>query len=235
MINLISSKNILFLIFFLCLLISNKVFYANQNKIFINQFILINKDFEITLFSLLDRADYENKPRKYIRDDGSTYYKYKVNKFNPKLSVDEIKKIISKKQDFSYQKNYIKLILKYTRIMNIDIVLNNNKSESSALWVPSEKIVKIDIGVIDHGTKVFSEILNHEVIHIAQSCNSIHANNQPRLLNLGGKITKENLFNLNNHIYKDLSPYGKKLEIEAYSNQSNLKLGVALIRKYCLN
>ena len=46
---------------------------TEQNKIFINQFILINKDFERILFNLLDRADYENKPRKYVREDGSIY------------------------------------------------------------------------------------------------------------------------------------------------------------------
>tara|TARA_B100001250_G_scaffold102670_1_gene86484 strand:+ start:516 stop:1208 length:693 start_codon:yes stop_codon:yes gene_type:complete len=227
--NIISPKNILFLIFFLCVLISNKVISGNDNSS-----ILITENFERTLFSLLDRADYENKPRKYVRDDGSIYYKYKSNRFKPKLSVDEIKKIISQKQDFSYQRTYIKLILRYARIMNIDIVLDDSESQSSALWVPSKNIVKIYSRVIDYGTKAFSEILNHEVIHIAQSCNSLDSSGQLRLLNIGKKITQENLFYMNNHIYKDLSPYEKKLELEAYSNQSNLKLGVDLIKKYCL-
>ena len=234
--NIISYENIRFIIYFLCVLLSNKFIYADENKVYNNSssYILINKDFEKTLFNLLDRADYENRPRKYIRNDGSIYYKYNSNRFNSKLSVDEIKKIISKQPDFSYQRNYINLILRYTRSMNIDIVLNNNNSKGSALWVPSENIVKIETNVIDYGTKVFAEILNHEVIHIAQSCNSIHSINQPRLLNLDKKITKENMFYLNNEIYKDLSPYARKLELEAYSNQSNLKLGVALIKKYCL-
>ena len=227
--NIISPKNIVFLIFFLCVLISNKVISGNDNSS-----ILITENFERTLFSLLDRADYENKPRKYVRDDGSIYYKYKSNRFKPKLSVDEIKKIISQKQDFSYQRTYIKLILRYARIMNIDIVLDDSESQSSALWVPSKNIVKIYSRVIDYGTKAFSEILNHEVIHIAQSCNSLDSSGQLRLLNIDKKITQENLFYMNNHIYKDLSPYEKKLELEAYSNQSNLKLGVDLIKKYCL-
>ena len=227
--NIISPKNIVFLIFFLCVLISNKVISGNDNSS-----ILVTENFERTLFSLLDRADYENMPRKYVRDDGSIYYKYKSNRFKPKLSVNEIKKIISHKQDFSYQRTYIKLILRYSRIMNIDIVLDDSESKSSALWVPSKNIVKIYSRVIDYGTKAFSEILNHEVIHIAQSCNSLDSSGQLRLLNIDKKITQENLFYMNNHIYKDLSPYEKKLELEAYSNQSNLKLGVDLIKKYCL-
>ena len=118
--------------------------------------------------------------------------------------------------------------------MNIDIVLDNDESESSALWIPSENIVRIDRRNIDNGTKSFSQILNHEVIHIAQSCNATNSNDQPRLLNIGTKITKENMFYLKNDIYKDLSTYSKKLELEAYSNQSNLKLGVDLIKRYCL-
>ena len=234
MIKLISYKSIKVFIFCLCLYLSSKVVFANQNKIYNSTFVLITKDFEKTLFNLLERADYENKPRKYIRTDGSIYYEYKSNSFNPELSVDQIKKIISHKQDFSYQRDYIKLILRYTRIMNIDVLLSNNKSESSALWIPLENAVEINTSVINQGTKAFSEILNHEVIHIAQSCNSIHSANEPMLLNLDTKITKENLFYLNNDIYKDLSPYGKRLELEAYSNQSNLKLGVNLIKKYCL-
>tara|TARA_E500000331_G_scaffold116412_1_gene113672 strand:- start:340 stop:1047 length:708 start_codon:yes stop_codon:yes gene_type:complete len=232
--NLISFTNIRFLICFLIVLISNQVIYANQNITYDNSFILITKDFERTLFSLLERADHQKKPKKYIRDDGSIYYKYKSNRFKPKLSVNEIKKMISKKQDFSYQRNYIRLILRYARNMNIDIVLSNDKSESSALWFPSEDLVKINTNIIEHGTKGFAEILNHEVIHIAQSCNSINSTSQPKLLNIETKITKENMFNFNNDIYKYLSPYNKKLEREAYSNQSNLKLGLALIEKYCL-
>ena len=97
-----------------------------------------------------------------------------------------------------------------------------------------EKIVEINTSSIDHGTKVFSEILNHEIIHIAQSCIGNNSFDQPRLLNIDKKVTKENLFYLNNDIYKDLSPYRKKLELEAYSNQSNLKLGLSLLKKYCL-
>lgn len=226
---IISTKHFVSLLFFLCVLIPAKSISGDKYSS-----VLITKNFESTLFSLLDRADYENKPRRYVREDGSIYYKYKSNRFKPKLSVNEIKKIISQKQDFSYERNYIKLILRYTRIMNIDIVLDNNESESSAWWLPSKNILKIDARLIDHGTKVFSEILNHEVIHIAQSCNSLHSNDQLRLLNIDTKITQENMFYLNNHIYKDLSSYGKKLELEAYSNQSNLKLGVDLIKKYCL-
>ncbi len=232
--NIIYSRNIKLIVCFLCLLIFNKAIYSDENNIYNNSFILITKDFERTLFSLLDRADDENRPRKYIKNDGSIYYKYKSNRFDPKLSVDEIEKIISNKENLSYQRNYLKLMLKYTRIMNIDIVLSKNKSKSSAVWVPSEKLVAINTSLISHGTKVFSEILNHEVIHIAQSCNSISSNDQPRLLNIDTNISKENLFYLNKDIYKDLSDYNKKLELEAYSNQSNLQLGVSLIKRYCL-
>ena len=215
-------------------MIVDKNIIANPKIKYKNSNILITKDFERILFNLLEAADYKNRPQTHIKNDGSVSYTYKKDRFKPELSIEEIKKIINNGEDLKYEKKYIKFILNYIRNMNIDLALIKDKSlKNTALWIPAENIVQIHISLLDHGTRKFSEMLNHEVIHIAQSCHSENSIN-PVLLNLDKKLTIQNLYYIDQDIYKTLSPYRRKLELEAYSNQSNLKLGVLLMKKYCL-
>tara|TARA_Y100001968_G_scaffold330575_1_gene382822 strand:+ start:4926 stop:5651 length:726 start_codon:yes stop_codon:yes gene_type:complete len=197
-------------------------------------YILLSKSFEKTLYRLLARADYENRPRKYIKDDGSIYYEYKRSKHEPKPSIEKLEYLISRDPNFTSNTNYIKKILHELRSKDINIILTkNNLYNHTAKWTPIKKTIQLEFNLIALGTKVFSEMLNHEVIHVAQSCHSGSFNSNPRLLGLRIE-NKQYLFkNLDSPLYDGIKTDQKQLELEAYSNQHDLVLGHHLLKKYC--
>ena len=105
--------------------------------------------------------------------------------------------------------------------------------KGSAYWFPEKKIIKIDIKTINAGSLTFAKILNHEMIHIAQSCKGGSIKSFPRLIGLNEKMNKEKIHLLSSKVYKNLPKYQISLEKEAYSYQDNLSVGKYLINKFC--
>ena len=75
--------------------------------------------------------------------------------------------------------------------------------------------------------------MNHEIIHIAQSCNGGKISSKPILLGLEINLNKEEKHFLGSKIYKNKSKKELDLEKEAYSHQKKLDFGTELITKYC--
>ena len=90
-------------------------------------------------------------------------------------------------------------------------------------------------------------MLNHEAIHVAQSCaaGGVGANPQPLGLALassdavaaGRDSTARQIVAhpLDDPVYADLSPRERRMEQEAYSLQNRVGIGTALLRIHCLN
>ena len=222
------------LIFALLYIFNFGIIKSNEFIYDIQDSFLLSKKFEKNLYILLIRADQDNIPKKIVRKDGSIYYKYKRSKYQPKLSVEQIEDLLKKKNHSLFYRNYIRNTLSELRIRGVDIMLRKNSSkETTANWNPYEKLIQIDINAIALGSKSFAEILNHEVIHVAQSCKNGSINSYPTLLGINSIVPKESLIHLNSHIYRNISKHEKTLELEAYSNQKNLKLGIQLLRRLC--
>ena len=75
--------------------------------------------------------------------------------------------------------------------------------------------------------------MNHEIIHIAQSCNGGKVSSKPVILGIKINLNKEEKHLLASKIYKNKSKKELNLEKEAYSHQNNLDFGKELIKKYC--
>ena len=100
----------------------------------------------------------------------------------------------------------------------------------TAVPKPSNLLAPI---LLNAGSLTFARILNHEMIHIAQSCKGGSINSIPELLGINEKINKEKHILLSSKVYKNLSRYEISLEKEAYSYQDNLSAGKYLINKFC--
>ena len=83
--------------------------------------------------------------------------------------------------------------------------------------------------------KAFAKAINHEIIHIIQSCIGGNISKEPTLIGLKinnkKKIVKRHL---NTPIYADISNNIFELEVEAYSYQDNLDFSLKAFTKYCL-
>jgi hypothetical protein len=79
----------------------------------------------------------------------------------------------------------------------------------------------------------FAKVLNHEAIHVAQSCRNGHLRAIPRPLGLGEQLPPDLQAVLSDEVYRSAGPLERRLEREAYANQDRLGLGAQLVRSHC--
>tara|TARA_Y100000589_G_scaffold216070_1_gene203891 strand:- start:295 stop:996 length:702 start_codon:yes stop_codon:yes gene_type:complete len=226
--KLIKSKLVLFLLIFFG--ISNKLnqLRAEKYEIYIRG---SNIDF---VLRLLKKADKRNAPKILTNADSSKSITYKKNNFQRELSKKELIYLIKNPQNFYKEQIFVKDSLKFLNQLGVSVFLVDLDNEKgSAYWLPEKKSIKIDSKTINAGSLTFAKILNHEMIHIAQSCKGGAINSFPRLIGLDEKMNKEKIYLLSSKVYKNLTKYQISLEKEAYSYQDNLSVGKYLINKFC--
>ena len=236
------NKNTIFYLFiFLFLIILNTSFNKNSSaehlydsyRLKKNEFFL-NKNSYDYLINKLENADNNLIPKYEPNPQGGGSYKYKKTNFSPELSISEIKEWIKNPPKFNNEKNFI--LEQINLLDNLDIavaLVNFENNKIAAEWDYKKQFLKINIQTIKNGTKVFAKILNHEIIHIAQSCNGGKVSSEPILLGLEINLNKEEKHFLGSKIYKNKSKKELNLEKEAYSHQKKLDFGTELITKYC--
>jgi hypothetical protein len=238
----LKKKNIIFyLLIFLILIFLDTPFNKNSSdehlfdsyRLKTNEFFL-NKNSYYYLINKLENADNNLIPKYESNPQGGGSYKYKKTNFSPELSISEIEEWINNPPKFNTEKNFI--LEQINLLDNLDIkiaLVNFENNKIAAEWVYAKKFLKINIQSIQNGTKVFAKILNHEIIHIAQSCNGGKISSKPILLGLEINLNKEEKYLLGSKIYKNKSKKELNLEKEAYSHQKKLDFGTELITKHC--
>ena len=186
------------------------------------------------ILRLLKKADKRNAPKMITAPDSSKSIIYKKSNFQKDLSQKELIYLIKNPQNFNQEQNFVEKALKFLDQLGISVfLLELSDEKGSAYWLPEKQIIKIDIKTLNAGTLTFAQILNHEMIHIAQSCKGGSINSFPKLIGLNEKLNEEKNYLLSSEVYKNLSNSQISLEKEAYSYQDNLSAGKYLINKYC--
>ena len=190
-----------------------------------------NIDFVIRL---LKKADKRNAPRMITNADSSKSIIYKKSNFQKELSQKELIYLIKNPENFYQEQKFVEDALNFLNKLGISIyLLELNDQRGSAYWLPKKQIIKIDSKTLNAGSLTFAKILNHEMIHVAQSCKGGSTNSFPKLIGLNEKLNEEKNYLLSSRIYKNLPKYQISLEKEAYSYQDNLSAGKYLINKFC--
>ena len=207
----------------------NSNYILNENEYYLNESTID------LLNNQLDAADYNLIPKLKKDSAGKLIYTYKKLKFQSPLSLSDIEELVNNPPSFETERLYIKNIINLLHKLDINLIIVNFKNDEIAgQWIPKNKVVKLNKKIIESGTKNFSIILNHEVIHIAQSCRNGDVRKNPKLIGLNLKINVEKKYLLSSKIYNKITNRELKLEKEAYSYQDDLILGAQLIKKYCL-
>tara|TARA_Y100001933_G_scaffold241776_1_gene268796 strand:+ start:3414 stop:4136 length:723 start_codon:yes stop_codon:yes gene_type:complete len=227
--------------------IINFCYFINffNNKILsghlITNYSLKEGEFFLTHYTLnylnykLKLADNNLIPKLGIDKKGNSFYAYKSNKFSKKLSLTEIEDIINNPPTFENERSFLKNIIYLLHELEINVIIINFKNNKIAgQWDYKNRIIKLNHNLIESGTKIFTTVLNHEVIHIAQSCMNGGISSRPKKIGLKLNIDREKDFLLSSEIYRNKSKKIILFEKEAYSYQDNLNLGLQLIKKYCL-
>ena len=196
--------------------------------------VVLNRSNTRILLKNLSKADFSFVPKKLSKADGTISYFYKRKEGQDKLTQFELDQLISNPPDYYLEKRFINENITNLRKIGINIFLAKPYIiGASAEWSYQEKTIRISPKVIKNGSLAFAQILNHEMIHVAQSCKNGGFSEVPKLIGLKESYPAKKIINLESFVYDGINKYNTKLEIEAYNNQNNLRLGPKLIDELC--
>jgi hypothetical protein len=186
------------------------------------------------LFDKLEDADMQWQPQEELLPDGSTRYLYKRRAGEPNLSLAELRSLINDPPTFHAEREAIIDLLDTLRQAGVKILLSPTvKQGAAAEWDHQLGVMRIQPHVTGKGSLDFLRVLNHEAIHVAQSCRGGSLYARPQALQL--PVTSDKLINrtLTDPVYANASHWEKNLELEAYGFQNDIHKANILVSKEC--
>lgn len=207
------------------------------------------------LMPRLVQADRAWIPRAEPLPEGGTRYIYRRRPGDPELTLPEIRALIARPPSHAQERQAIVSLLTILERVGAGVgLLEPIKIGAAAEWDPQARTLRIRPDVPDQGSLELARVLNHEAIHVAQSCAAGGVGANPRPLGLfsdghpragtpaarvadgwKGSSDPAVLRQLQDPVYANLSPVERRMEQEAYALQERLDLGVKLLRIHCLN
>ena len=189
---------------------------------------------DAALFRQLQTGDRAWSPRIVPMPDGSTRYIYRRRPGDPPLSLAQIQTLIRHPLAFSVERQAIVTLLEQLRSNGVRVVLGPPRQPGAAgEWDPAPGVLRIRPDVPARGSQAFALVLNHEAIHVAQSCRGGGLRARPMPLGLSRQLAPGDRASLRAPLYARASAQERLLEAEAYANQQRLSLGWQLVRQHC--
>ena len=186
------------------------------------------------LMARLELADFDWQPQAEVLPDGGVRYRYRRREGDPKLSIEQIRALMVDPPRFEQERQAISDLLDHLQRVGVQVVLGPpRKAGAAGEWDPAARTIRIKSEVVDQGSATFALVLNHEAIHVAQSCRRGGVSAPPKQLGLSISARPQAQGQLNDPIYANLSPLERQLEQEAYAHQHQLEQGAALISQEC--
>ena len=162
-------------------------------------------------------------------------YVYKRQAGDPPLSVDQVKQLLRDPPRFDQERMVIQSLLEALRRSGVSVVLGPPRLHGAAgEWDPQRRVLRIRPDVPAKGSREFVRVLNHEAIHVAQSCRGRGwFQERPQLLGLSQRLNASAASHLAEPLYATATPHQQALEVEAYANQDQLDLGAQLLAAHC--
>lgn len=182
----------------------------------------------------LKTADLTWLPRAEPLGDGRIRYIYKRRLDDPALSIAQIEDLRRNPPSHEAERAAIADLLTMLERVGVQVVIGApRKDRAAGEWEPSARTLRLRPDVIEKGSVEFARVLNHEAIHVAQSCRHGGLGARPRLLGLSMVLDPISQRHLEDPVYARATPSEISLEREAYANQNQLSLGPALLAKEC--
>lgn len=186
------------------------------------------------LVDRLSEADNSWIPTTEILPGGAIRYQYRRRLGEPELSIAELRQRIVNPPDHSEERLAISDLLQALQRAGVAVEVTQPRKQGAAgEWDHAVRTIRIQPSVLEKGTVEFARVLNHESIHVAQSCAGGGIRARPRPLGLDLAMHPELAEQLRDPMYTGIASEEKGLEREAYANQHRLQLGAALVQRHC--
>jgi hypothetical protein len=189
---------------------------------------------QAALLALLQEADRQWLPRVERLPDGRNRYVYKRHAGEPALSLEQVKALLRKPPRFEREHGVIRQMLGSLERSGVVVLLEQPRKPGAAgEWNPRRAELRIRPDVPGKGSIEFARVLNHETIHVAQSCRGGGLHAQPKPLGLSRQLDPRARQHLAEPLYAKASARERVLEKEAYAGQGQLSLGMQLLAAHC--
>ena len=183
---------------------------------------------EAGLFAQLAAADARWTPRAEPIPGAGTRYVYQRRAGDPPLSVGQVKALIRNPPRFDREQAAIRSLLLSLRRAGVTVALGPPRLQGAAgEFDARRRVLRIRPDIPEQGSREFAKVLNHEAIHVAQSCRR----GEP--LGLSRQLDAAARRHLAEPLYAKASARVLALEAEAYANQERLSLGPQLLALHC--
>ena len=189
---------------------------------------------QAALLAQLQEADRQWLPRVERLPDGRNRYVYKRRAGEPALSLEQVKALLRNPPRFEREHGAIRQMLGSLERSGVVVLLEQPRKPGAAgEWNPRRAELRIRPDVPGKGSVEFARVLNHETIHVAQSCRGGGLRAQPKPLGLSRQLDARARQHLAEPLYAKASARERVLEEEAYAGQDQLNLGTQLLAAHC--
>jgi len=166
--------------------------------------------------------------------DGSARYHYRSRAGEARLSLEEVRRRIASPPTYREERRALIRLLHTLQAAGVQLELTPpRKRGAAAEWDAARRTLRIHPSVPDKGSLDFARVLNHEAIHVAQSCRGGGVHAQPVPLGLPRQLDARARQHLAEPLYAKASAQERRLEEEAYASQGQLSLGTQLLEAHC--
>ena len=189
---------------------------------------------QAALLVQLEQADRQWLPRVERLPDGGNRYVYKRRAGDPPLNLEQVKQLLRHPPRFEREQGAIRTLLASLEARGVVVLLEQpRKGGAAGEWNPRRAELRIRPDVPGKGSAEFARVLNHESIHVAQSCRGGGLRAQPQPLGLPRQLDDRARRHLAEPLYAKASARERILEEEAYAGQEQLSLGAQLLAAHC--
>lgn len=186
------------------------------------------------LLEQLEQADQQWIPTVEPLPQGGLRYLYRRRAGEPELSVAQLRALIENPPSFGEERRMVAELLEVMQRAGVRIVMAQPKKAGAAgEWDHAARTLRLRPDVVEKGSLEFARVLNHEAIHVAQSCAGGSLRARPVLLGVDQQLEGPLVDQLEAPVYRDVSAAEKSLEREAYANQDSLGFGATMLRLRC--
>jgi hypothetical protein len=194
----------------------------------------LQPSFESMLFAQLEEGDRRLLPRLQRLPDGRVGVVYRRRPGDPPLSFAEVQAWMRNPPRWEREKATIRVLMARLRDLGVRLEIGQTRrAQAAGEWQPRLAMVRIRPDIPLRGSQEFAKVLNHEAIHVAQSCRAGGLRNIPALLGLQRPLQSQDMALLAQPIYSGQPPAVQRLEAEAFGLQVDLTAGPSLLARYC--
>ena len=191
-------------------------------------------DADDRLLQQLAIADRQWWPRAEPLPGGGTRYVYRRRPGDPELTLEQIKELMRQPPSFARERQRIGELRQALVALGVRLELRQpQKPGAAGEWDPAARTVRIKPAVVAKGSAEFARVLNHEAIHVAQSCRGGGIGAAPQPLGLSQQLPARLQSVLQDPTYARASTKERALEREAYAHQDRLDMGLTLLSLHC--